>query len=133
MRILTVALLMMLAACSGEDVAPLKTGSYKLVDSLNNIPTIVSFAENGRFNGKVVNNMMGSYKLGDNGRISFSPIATTLMMGPEDAMEAEQNFLQILPRIKSYKMQGNYLVLITDNGGELVFEPHTPEDTAVAE
>jgi heat shock protein HslJ len=51
-----------------------------------------------------------------------------MMMGPEEAMEAEQNFLQILPKIRSYKMQGNYLVLITENGGQLLFEPFSESE-----
>ena len=128
MKKLALVLLLFLAACGADDAQKLKLGSYKLTDSLNNVPTIVTFAEDGRFNGKVVNNMMGSYTLGENNSITFSPIATTMMMGPQEAMEAEQNFLQILPKIKSYKMQGNYLVLVTDNGGELIFEPYTPQD-----
>lgn len=128
MKFLAAFLVMMLAACSGEQVPAFKTGSYKLVDSLNDVPTTINFAEDGHFSGKVVNNMMGSYKLEKDNAISFSPVATTMMMGPQEAMEAEQNFLQILPKIKSYKMQGNYLVLITDNGGELLFEPYTPQE-----
>ena len=128
MKKLALALLLFLAACGSEDAQVFKTGAYKLTDSLNNVPTTVNFSEDGRFNGKVVNNMMGSYTLGEDNSISFSPIATTMMMGPQEAMEAEQNFLQILPKVKSYKMQGNYLVLITDNNGELVFEPYTPQD-----
>ncbi len=128
MKKFALALLLFLAACGADDSQKLKPGSYKLTDSLNNVPTVVTFAEDGRFNGKVVNNMMGSYTLGDDNTITFSPIATTMMMGPQEAMEAEQNFLQILPRIKSYKMQGKYLVLVTDNGGELVFEPYTPQE-----
>ncbi len=122
------ALFLFLAACSGEEYPALKLGSYKLTDSLNNTPTTLTFAEGGKVNGKVVNYLMGNYTTGDNGSITFGPMATTMMMGPQEEMEAERNFLQILPKVKSYKMQGNYLVLVTDNGGELVFEPYTPND-----
>ena len=128
MKKLALALLMLLAACSGEQTPAFKTGSYKLADSLNNVPTTVTFSEGGKFNGKVVNYLMGSYTLGKDNSITFSPLASTMMMGPQEAMEAEQNFLQIMPKVKSYKMQGNYLLLITDNGGELLFEPYTPEE-----
>lgn len=129
MKKLVLAFLMLLAACSSEQTPAFKTGSYKLVDSLNNVPTVVTFAQDGKFNGKVVNYLMGSYTLGKDNSITFSPIASTMMMGPQEAMEAEQNFLQILPKVKSYKMQGNYLVLVTDNGGELLFEPYVqPEE-----
>lgn len=124
MKKLVLALVLFLAAC-GSEQETLKPGSYKLVDSLNNVPTILNLGEDGRFSGKIVNNMMGNYELTGKSGIKFSQAATTMMMGPEEAMESEQNFLQILPKIKSYKMQGKYLVLITDNGGELVFEPYT--------
>ena len=133
MRTLAVALLIMLTACSSENAPLFKTGSYKMVGAMNDVPTMVTFAEGGRFNGKVVNNMMGSYTLGDGNSISFSPIATTLMMGPKEAMDAEQNLLQLLPQVKTYKMQGDYLILVTDNGNELLFEPYTPEDDKKSE
>lgn len=128
MKKLVLGVLMFLAACTGEQTPAFKTGSYKLVDSLNNVPTTITFNSDGKVSGKVVNNMMGSYTLGNNNSINISPMATTMMMGPEEAMEAERNFLQILPKIKSYKTQGEYLVLVTDNGGELLLEPYTPEE-----
>ena len=106
MKKLVLALVLFLAAC-GSEQETLKPGSYKLVDSLNNVPTILNLGEDGRFSGKIVNNMMGNYELTGKSGIKFSQAATTMMMGPQDAMESEQNFLQILPKIKSYKMQGN--------------------------
>ncbi len=117
---------MLLAACGGT--ADFKAGSYKLVDSLNNVPTTLTFDANGRVNGKVVNYLMGSYELSAKNNIKFGDMASTMMMGPADEMEAEREFLQILPKVKSYKMDGKNLILITDNGGELVFEPYTPTE-----
>lgn len=128
MKKLVLGLLMMLAACTSEPASDFKSGSYKLKDSLNNVPTTITFSADGKVNGKVVNYMMGNYTLGKDNAITIGPLATTMMMGPEEAMDAEQNFLQILPKVKSYKMQGNYLVLVTDNGGELLLEPYTPSE-----
>ena len=123
MKKLVIALFLFVVACGSEQVQTFKTGTYKMVDSLNGVPTVIHFSEDGKFSGKVVNNIMGSFILGNNSSLSFGEAVTTMMVGPEETMEAEQNFLQILPRIKSYKMQGNYLVLITENGGQLLFEP----------
>ena len=123
MKKLVIALFLFVVACGSEQVQTFKTGTYKMVDSLNGVPTVIHFSEDGKFSGKVVNNIMGSFNLGNNSSLSFGEAVTTMMVGPEETMEAEQNFLQILPRIKSYKMQGNYLVLITENGGQLLFEP----------
>ena len=123
MKKLVIALFLFVVACGSEEIQTFKAGTYKMVDSLNGVPTVINFSEDGKFSGKVVNNIMGSFILGNNSSLSFGEAVTTMMMGPEEAMEAEQNFLQILPRIKSYKMQGNYLVLITENGGQLLFEP----------
>lgn len=125
MKKIIIGTLMMLAACSGNSEDGFKTGSYKLTDSLNDVLTTLTFAEDGKVNGKVINYLMGTYTLGNNRSITFGNLASTMMMGPEEAMEAEQNFLQILPKVKSYKMQGDFLVLVTDNGGELIFEPYT--------
>ena len=128
MKKLVIALFLFVVACGSEQVQTFKTGTYKMVDSLNGVPTVINFSEDGKFSGKVVNNIMGSFILGNNSSLSFGEAVTTMMMGPEEAMEAEQNFLQILPRIKSYKMQGNYLVLITENGGQLLFEPFSENE-----
>ena len=70
--------LMLLAACGGS--ADFKAGSYKLVDSLNNVPTTLTFDANGHVNGKVVNYLMGSYKLSAKNNIKFGDMATTMMM-----------------------------------------------------
>ncbi len=123
-----ISFFMFLAACSGGQEQTFKTGEYKLVDSLNNIPTTIVFSEDGKFNGKVVNYLMGKYSVGKDNNLTISDVASTMMMGPEEAMEAEQNFIQIIPKVKSYKMQGDYLVLITENGGELLFEPYTSQE-----
>ena len=69
----------------------------------------------------MVNNYFGSYEL-DGSKIKFGPAASTMMMGPEKEMEAEQNYLQILPRVVSWHMSGSNLVLVTNNGQEIGFK-----------
>ncbi len=123
MKRIALLLALFLAACSGEQAPTFQTGAYRMVDSLNNVPTVIRFSEDGKINGQVVNLIMGEYKLGKKNSLTITPSGTTMMMGSPEEMEAEQNFLQILPRIRAYKMQGRYLTMITDNGGELLFAP----------
>ena len=116
-------LMFLLAACSQNNSDTLKIGSYKMLNSMHDVPVILSFSEDGSLNGKVVNIIMGQYELKGN-NIVISPTGTTMMMGPQQEMEAEQNFIQALLLVKSYKMQGNNLILEMENGSEMGFEPY---------
>lgn len=123
MKKLFIATAMFLAACGGSQSGEFQYGSYKMTGSSAEFPIIVNFAPDGKFSGKIVNNMMGNYSLGQNNQISFEPIATTMMMGPEEAMNAEQKFLQTIPEITSYKNENGKLLLQTTDGQILEFEP----------
>jgi heat shock protein HslJ len=90
---------------------------------MHNVPVMLSFAEDGSLNAKVVNIIMGQYELNGNNLIII-PSGTTMMMGPKKDMETEQNFIQSLLMVKSYKMQENNLVLEMENGSSMIFEPH---------
>ncbi len=95
--------------------------SYQLQNAQNKVTVVLEFAKDEpRYYGAVVNRYFGTYEL-DGTKIKFSPAGATMMMGPEKEMEAEQNFLGILPHVVSYKMVDDNLVLITDNGQELGF------------
>lgn len=113
-------LVLLVSGCGKE--AAFKGKSYQLLGAQNNSRVILEFAEDeNRYFGSVINRYFGSYEL-DGDKIKFGPAGVTMMMGPEDQMEAEQNYLQILPRIVSYKMVGSNLVLVTNNGQELGFK-----------
>ena len=118
---------MVVSGCSGQPA--FKGKSYQLLEAQNNAKVILEFAQDeNRYFGSIVNRYFGTYEL-DGNKIKFGPAGVTMMMGPEDQMEAEQNYLQILPRIVSYKMSGSNLVLVTNNGQELGFKeiPHPEE------
>ena len=59
-------------------------------------------------------------------QIKFGPAGATMMMGPEKEMEAEHNYLQILPRIVSFHFVDSNLVLVTNNGQEIAFKELGP-------
>lgn len=124
MKKILFAILILLGACSQDNAMTLKTGSYKLKNSMHNVPTILTLSKDGKLNAKVVNVIMGEYTTSQD-NITITLGGTTMMMGPQEEMEAEQNFIKALLLIRKYKMQESNLVLILENGGELIFEPYT--------
>ena len=123
MKKILVALMFLLSACSQEAEVGIKTGSYKLLKSMFDTTTTITLSKDGKFTGMVTNIIMGQYKTTGN-NISIELTGTTMMMGPEKEMIAEHNFIQALSLIRTFRMQKNNLVLILENGGELVFEPY---------
>lgn len=114
--------LLSLGACSSESEQSFKGKEYKLLQAQNGANITIGFApQENRYFGKIVNNYFGAYEL-DGDKIKFGPAGSTMMMGPQSEMEAEANFLQILPRITNWHFVDKNLVLVTDNGQELGFE-----------
>lgn len=105
-------LLLMLCGCSSQSDLAGKDFEWQN----NDVKIALGFAENEpRFYGAVVNRYFGNYKT-DGARIEFSPAGATMMMGPEPAMKAEQEWLQTLPSIVEYELIGNVLLLKSTNG-----------------
>ena len=44
------------------------------------------------------------------------------MMGPAEEMEAERLYLELLPKISTYRMDGTDLILLTADGAEYRFK-----------
>lgn len=117
--LLTIAFLLM--ACNNSE--NLKAGTYKMVNSPNNVPITLSFADDGSLNAKVVNIIMGNYEI-KGGALTITLGGATMMMGPQKEMEAEQTFVQMLSNVKSYKMKDNRLELMSKDGNILLFDEH---------
>jgi heat shock protein HslJ len=82
----------------------------------------LEFAEDGRVSGFAgVNRVMSSVDLGalKRGEFALSPAATTMMAGPEAAMDLEQKFLSALHRATGIRIDGNRLDL-TDAGASVL-------------
>ncbi len=73
------------------------------------------------FYGKAVNNYFGTYDI-DGDKITFKLGGTTMMMGPENKMRDEQNFLNSLAKVTSYSFRGTTLTLRGDDDTILKFE-----------
>ncbi len=58
-----------------------------------------------------VNRYMGSYTSTPEGALTFDPLASTMMAGPQDAMDAEQAYLGALGTVTGYSVTASGLDL----------------------
>ena len=80
----------------------------------DNAPTLVFDLEESRVAGSGgLNRRKGRRSLTEDA-LRFGPLATTLMAGPEDAMERERVFLDALARVTAYELDGRSLILYAD-------------------
>ena len=110
------------AACS-EAGGSFSGKEYKLLEAPENAEITIAFdEEEPKFYGQsAVNRYFGSYKL-DGTKLIFGPIGSTMMAGPQNMMKAESIYLQFLPEVVGYKLEGKSLTLVNKEGKELVFE-----------
>ncbi len=71
--------------------------------------------------GQIVNLYNGPY-IADGNKIKFGNMATTMMMGPQPAMEVEQQFLQFMNTADTYEISDSKLTIKNADGQEIVFE-----------
>lgn len=125
-----VALVALLSACGGGDEdnaanAPtMLAGSWKL-ETLNGkaadatVTSTLTMAD-GKANGNAgVNQFNGGYEAPSDGVLTFGPLATTMMAGPDNAMQQEQAFLKALGDTKKFTTEDGALVLMDDGGTRL--------------
>ena len=123
-----VALVALLSGCGGEDNAPnaptMVEGSWKL-ETLNGaaadaaVPTTLSLNEGKATGNAGVNTFNGGYSAPSDGVLTFSQIASTMMAGPDNAMQQEQDFLKALDDTKKFTTEDGALVLMDDSETKL--------------
>ncbi len=110
-----------LAACGNGPQNPELLKGANFIAAGNGTDITLSFAaDQMRVNGSVVNLYNGTYTASGD-KITFGPIATTMMMGPRDAMQTEQEYLQFLSTVTNYDLNNGRLTLKNDAGKEIVF------------
>lgn len=120
-----VGLLLMLCGCFSE---PTLQGKNFELQNAGAAKITLGFAKDEpRFYGAVVNRYFGNYKIEGN-KIEFSPVGSTMMMGPEVEMKAEQEWLQMLPEVVEYKLDGNILMLKTKTSKEFKLKETKAEE-----
>ncbi|GAA4391944.1 hypothetical protein GCM10023153_10440 [Ornithinibacter aureus] len=120
------AMLALLTALSGCGGSSANTDSSELdgswtLESLGGVsdltpadPAVTStlVLEDGQVSGNGgVNTFRGSYESPADGELTFSPLASTRMAGPEAAMAQETAFLKALEQTKRFELDGDRLVL----------------------
>ena len=81
--------------------------------------------ENRVYGSSGVNRYFGSYT--QNGtELQFAPLASTMMAGPQKAMEAEQAYLKEMNDVVSFELKGRQLILKTKTNQELIFHQDKP-------
>ncbi|MBD5405253.1 META domain-containing protein [bacterium] len=110
---------MLFACCKKEKL----NGNNYINKSNDNVQISLSFAEDeDRLFGKVVNNYFTTYKIEDKA-LNFGGIASTMMMGPQNAMEVEQKYFGFLNNNPvEYEIKGNQLILKNKNGDTMIFD-----------
>lgn len=112
----------LLSACSSS-TDQLDNRTYRLQNAMNDAQITISFnPAELRYAGKsAVNRYFGTYKLEGN-KLTLGPAGVTMMMGPQELMQAEQNYLQSLSKVVSYERKGDELTLTTSEGQKLSFK-----------
>lgn len=126
-------LLAVVAGCgTGGSTDPLVDSSWKLVawgDSTvlpAEVEITAQFSEGQIAGNAGVNAYSGAYAVDGKG-FTTGEIARTLMAGPEPAMQAEDTYLSLLGRVRSFDLTGDMLMLKDANDSALLqFERVNP-------
>ena len=115
-----------LAACGDNTPNPEMLKGANFIAAGTGTDITLSFDANEmRVNGQVVNLYNGSYEVNGD-QIKFSPFASTMMMGPMDAMQTEQDYFQFMATVESYDLTDGRLTLKNADGKEIVFQQIEP-------
>lgn len=115
-----------LAACGDNTPNPEVLKGTNFISAGAGADITLSFDANEmRVNGQVVNLYNGTYEAEGN-KIKFGPLASTMMMGPMDAMQTEQDYFQFMSTVETYDLTDGRLTLRNAEGKEIVFQQVEP-------
>jgi heat shock protein HslJ len=115
-------------ACSGQNSVALN-GDWKLVSygsksnptpAVPDIDTNVTFSSDGKINGSVgCNSFSGDYKVSGD-KITFGPIASTLMGCPDPIGQQESVVFSVFTNEATFKIDGSTLTITSADGNSVV-------------
>ena len=122
-----------LAACSDSTPNPEMLKGESFVSAAEGTDITLTFDPTEmRVNGQVVNLYNGTYQA-EGDKITFGPMASTMMMGPMNAMQTEQDYFQFLTTVETYSLEDGRLTLKNAEGKEIVFQQVEEDPTVVIE
>lgn len=129
MKKIFVGLLLLLGMVGCTSVNPKSTSKtevlvgkqYVLVQQGKDFQITLNFAEDNIFGFAGVNHYFGKYEL-DGNRIIIGEAGCTKMAGPEDAMQAEFDYLSKLGKVDTFEVTETGLVITTEKGEKLEFK-----------
>ncbi len=113
-----------LAACDNKTTnnADALRGTNYMATTTDGVNIALSFdPENDTVHGQIVNLYNGPYSI-DGNQIKFGDFATTMMMGPQNAMNVEQAYFQFMQGAQTYEITDSQLILRDNNGQEIIFD-----------
>lgn len=116
----------LLVGCSSVEekkvaVAEKEPQEYHLTNKYQNADITIAFDDGKVFGFSGVNRYFGGASI-DGENINIGNVASTMMAGPQDKMDAEMNYLQLLSDAKKIKMEDNKIIITTKDNEELIFE-----------
>ena len=114
--------LALLAACGRPESGAADLTGAQFVKMQNDVVITLNFDQSENMvSGRIVNNFRGPYEI-DGNNISFGAFASTMMMGPENAMNIEQAFFQFMPTVHKFKLTDASLYLFGEDGAFKIFD-----------
>jgi len=115
-----------LVACSGMDKKEksMKTQvmgkTYELENTIDGSSVNISFEEDQIAGSAGVNRYFAPYMI-EGDKLSIKVVGATRMMGPEDLMVQEDEFVKNLEKSEKIEMVGEQLVITSEGGKKLIF------------
>lgn len=134
MKKILIAVLMCLSVlgCKEEKIQKnaqsIKGVEYVLTGTPENATITLTFSDtDNRFFGQVLNRYFGTYDMKEDGNLTLSGAASTMMAGPRDLMQLEQEYFIDLSKVIGYEANKYILTLHLSNGKTLVYKKKDPQ------
>lgn len=111
----------MLACNKKQDIKSIEGKEYVLTKTLPGSEITIVFSENRVGGSAGVNKYSAEYSI-DGKNIKFDKCALTRMMGPQELMTQENDYMKLLDEAKELNIEDNKIEITTTSGKNLIFE-----------